>query len=64
MKMAKGEPIKVTLPKRIFDIVDSTVKMGIFSSHSELGKTAIVEYLDKMHLLDQVKSSIESKPLD
>jgi len=62
--LAKGLVIKVTLPKRIFDIVNSSVEMGIFSSHSDLGKTAIVEYLDKMHLLDQVKSSIESKPLD
>jgi len=62
--MKKGVPIKVNLPKRIFDIVESTVEMEIFSSPSDLGKTAIVEYLDKMHLLDQIKSSIESRPLD
>jgi len=62
--LVKGESIKVTLPKRIFDIVDSVVKMEIFSSHSDLGKTAIIEYLEKMHLLDQVKNSIESRPLE
>ena len=38
--------------------------MEIFSSHSDLGKTAIIEYLEKMHLLDQVKNSIESRPLE
>ena len=56
--------MKVTLPKRILDIVNSTVEMGLFSSPSDLGKTAIIDYLDKMHLLDEVKSSIGSKPLD
>ena len=62
--MKKGEIIKVTLPKRLFDIVQSTVEIGLFSSNSEFGKTAIIEYLDKMHLLDQLKNSIETKPLD
>jgi len=62
--LKKGETMKVTLPKRILDIVNSTVEMGLFSSPSDLGKIAIIDYLDKMHLLDEVKSSIGSKPLD
>jgi len=62
--LTKGKTIKVTLPKRIFEIVENTVQMGIFSSHSDLGKTAIVDYLEKLHLLDEVKSNIGSRPLD
>ena len=62
--MAKGVSIKVTLPKRISEVVENTVKMGIFSSPSDLGKTAIVKYLDDMHLLDQLKSGIETHPID
>ena len=62
--MAKGVSIKITLPKRISDVVDSTVKMGIFSSPSDLGKTAIVKYLDDMRLLDQLKGTIETHAID
>jgi len=62
--LKKGKIIKVTVPTRIFQIVENTVEMDLFSSPSDLGKTAIIDYLNKMHLLDQVKSSIESKPLD
>jgi len=62
--LKKGGTIKVTVPERILDIVNSTVEMGLFSSPSDLGKTAIIAYLDNMHLLDEVKSNIGSKPLD
>ena len=62
--MTKGEIIKVTLPKRISEVVKNTVEMGLFSSESDLAKTAIIKYLDDMHLLDQLKSAIETHPID
>ncbi len=62
--MTEGEIIKVTLPKRISEVVKNTVEMGLFSSKSDLAKTAIIKYLDDIHLLDQLKSAIETHPVD
>ncbi len=52
------------LSRRIDRIIQATVDKGIFGSKKDLIKTAIVQYLDNMHLLDQIKSSIETHPID
>jgi len=54
--------IRVSLPEKLDKLVASTVDAGLFRSKAELAKIAIIEYLDKMHLLDQIKANIESKP--
>lgn len=62
--MEKGVPIKVILPKRIAEIVESAAEMGIFSSSSDLGKTAIIKYLDDMHFLDLLKNTVAAHRID
>ena len=52
----------MSLPGQLDKLVESTVDAGLFRSKAELAKIAIIEYLDKMHLLDQIKANIESKP--
>jgi len=52
------------LSSRIDRIIQATVDEGIFGSKNDLIKTAIVQYLNDMHLLDQIKSSIETHPID
>jgi Arc/MetJ-type ribon-helix-helix transcriptional regulator len=54
--------IRVSLPEKLDKLVQSSVDGGLFRSKAELAKIAIIEYLDKMHLLDQIKTNIESKP--
>ena len=62
--MTESGHIRVSLPKKFDKVVQSAVDAGLFKTKAELAKIAIIEYLDKMHLLDQIKNSIESKPLD
>lgn len=54
--------IRVSLPEKLDKLIQNTVDAGLFRSKAELAKIAIIEYLDKMHLLDQIKTNIESKP--
>ncbi len=59
-----GVDYRFKLSRRIDRIIQATVVAGIFGSKNDLIKTAIVQYLDNMHLLDQIKSSIETHPID
>ncbi len=59
-----GVDYRFKLSRRIDRIIQATVYEGIFGSKNDLIKTAIVQYLDDMHLLDQIKSSIETHPID
>ncbi len=59
-----GVDYRFKLSRRIDGIIQATVDEGIFGSKNDLIKTAIVKYLDDMHLLDQIKSSIETHPID
>ena len=52
------------LPRRIDKIILATVDEGLFANKNDIVKSAVVKYLDDMHLLDQVKSSIETHPLE
>ncbi len=52
------------LSSRIDRIIQATVDEGIFGSKNDLIKTAIIQYLNDMQLLDQIKSSIETHPID
>ena len=59
-----GVDYRFKLSRRIDRIIQATVGEGIFGSKNDLIKTATVQYLDDMHLLDQIKSSIETHPID
>ena len=39
-------------------------EQDFFPEKNDIVKIAVVKYLDDMHLLDQVKSSIETHPLE
>jgi len=58
-----GVEYRVKLPRRIDKIIMATVDEGLFANKNDIVKTAVVKYLDDMHLLDQVKSSIETHPI-
>lgn len=60
--MPKSREIRVAIPEKLDKLIQSTVDAGLFGTKAELAKIAIMEYLDKMHLLDQIKANIESKP--
>jgi len=59
-----GAEYRIKIPKRIDRIIQATVDEGLFGSKNDVVKAAVVKYLDDMHLLDQVKSSIETHPLE
>ena len=59
-----GAEYRLKIPKRIDRIIQATVDEGLFGSKNEVIKSAVVKYLDDMHLLDQVKSTIETHPLE
>ena len=59
-----GVEYRVMLPRRIDKIILATVDEGLFANKNDIVKSAVVKYLDDMHLLDQVKSSIETHPLE
>jgi len=59
-----GADYRIKIPKRIDRIIQATVDEGLFGSKNDVVKAAVVKYLDDMHLLDQVKSSIETHPLE
>jgi len=40
------------------------VELGIFVNKTDVVRAALIKYLDDMHLLDQLKSSIETHPID
>lgn len=56
--------IRMRISKNLDRIIQSTVDEGIFNNKSDLLKMALVRYLDDMHLLDQLKTKIETQPLD
>lgn len=56
--------IRMRISKNLDKIIQSTVDEGIFNNKSDLLKMALVRYLDDMHLLDQLKTKIETQPLD
>ena len=60
----KTTEIRITIPERIDKIIQLTVDEGIFSNKTDLVRTALIQYLDKLHLLDQLKNAIESKLLE
>jgi Arc/MetJ-type ribon-helix-helix transcriptional regulator len=59
-----GAEYRIKIPKRIDKIIQATVDEGLFGSKNDVVKAAVVKYLDDMHLLDQVKSSIETHLLE
>lgn len=58
-----GVEIRIKIPKNLDKIIQSTVDEGIFNNKTDLLKMALVRYLDDMHLLDQLKTKIETQPL-
>jgi len=60
------EPVDVRfkISKRIDEIIQRTVKEGIFTTKSDFYKSAAIHYLDQLHLLDQLKNAIETHRLD
>ncbi|MCV0399589.1 MAG: hypothetical protein K5785_06285 [Nitrosarchaeum sp.] len=59
-----GVDYRLKLPRRIDRIIQATVDEEIFASKNDVVKAAVVKYLDDMHLLDQIKVSIETHPLE
>ena len=59
----ESSEIRVRIPKRIDDLIQSTVDQGIFTNKTDLVKAALIQYLDNLHLLDEIKNSIESHPI-
>jgi len=57
----KTAEARFSISKRLDGIIQKTVDEGIFTTKAEFYKSATIHYLEKLHLLDQLKSTIVSK---
>ena len=55
---------RITLPKGIDRIIEATLEEGMYVNKNDVVRAAVVKYLDDMHLLDQVKSSVRAHHLE
>jgi len=60
----KSTEARFKISKRLDGIIQKTVDEGIFSTKADFYKSATIHYLEELHLLDQLKSAIETHPID
>jgi len=60
----KATDVRFKISKRLDDIIQQTVNEGIFSTKADFYKSATIHYLEELHLLDQLKNTIETRPID
>jgi len=60
----KATDVRFKISKRLDDIIQQAVNEGIFTTKSDFYKSATIHYLEELHLLDQLKSTIETRPID
>ena len=54
---------RITLPKGIDRIIEAALEEGIYVNKSDVVRTAVIKYLDDMHLLDQIKLDVRAHHL-